>query len=88
MRRYAVEIYWPGMTTALVEELVGRAMVVAADTSGEVVILDCSMAPRDETCSVRVLALDDAAVHRFMTRLGLDGARATELIEVVSTAAQ
>ena len=86
MRRYAVEIYWPGMTTALVEELVGRAMVVAAQTRGEVVILDCSMAPRDETCSIRALAVDDAAVRRFMTRLALRDARATELVEVVPAA--
>lgn len=87
MPRYAIEIYWPGMTLALVEELVRRAASAAAETDGGLVIIDCSMAPRDETCSLRVLAVDDPAVQAFMTQLGLDGARATEQVEVASEAA-
>jgi hypothetical protein len=82
MRPYAIEIYWPGMTPALVQDLAQRASRAAAVPSAGVVYLGGTMAPHDETCFLRVTSEDETMVRRFVESLGIAGARVTELVDV------
>ena len=81
MRPFVVEIYWPDMTAELVAGLVARTTEAAANDSA-IRYVGCEMAPRDETCFLRVAAEEPGALRAFVDALGLESARVTELVDV------
>lgn len=84
MPSFVIEVYWPDMTPALVDALVARAVRVAREEHSAVGYVGCTVAPRDETCFIRVVANDEGAVGALVERLGLEGARVSELVDVPS----
>jgi len=84
MKPFVIELYWPDMTPALVDKLVARAAQAARGANGTVSYVGCTLAPRDETCFLRVAADDEGAVRALVERLGVEGARVSELVEVPS----
>ena len=83
MPPFVIEIYWPDMTPELVARLVARAEA-AAISGSTVSYVGCEVAPRDETCFLRVLAADEMRVHDFADALGLQGARVSEMVDIPS----
>jgi hypothetical protein len=82
VRPFVIEIYWPDMSAELVAGLVSRATEAAAANESTIGYVGCEVAPRDETCFLRVVAADDQAVRQFVDVLGLDGARVAEMVDV------
>lgn len=82
MRPFVIEVYWPDMTSELVAGLVARTAEAAADNESAITYVGCEVAPRDETCFLRVVAADSEAVQDFVEVLGLEGARVSELVDV------
>jgi hypothetical protein len=84
MTPFVIEVYWPDMTVALVDALVARAVRAPDDERSAATYVGCTIAPRDETCFIRVAAHDEAAVRALVERLGLASARVAELVDVPS----
>jgi hypothetical protein len=82
MRPFVIEIYWPDMTPELVEKLVARAVDATAGRRPAISYIGCEVAPRDETCFLRLLAPDGRAVQELVDELALEGARVSELVDV------
>lgn len=78
---FVIEMYWPGMTAPLVDDLVARIRD-AADADSGVSVLGCTMSPDDEVCFVRVDAPDGALVRSLVARLGLVGARVATTVDI------
>ena len=83
MPPFVIEIYWPDMTSELVAGLVARTEAATMSES-TIRFVGCEVAPRDETCFLRVLAADEKRVHEFVDALGLQGARVSEMVDVPS----
>lgn len=83
MRPFVIEIYWPDMTQELVAGLVARAEAAAALES-TIRYVGCEVAPRDEICFLRVVAVDGHAVERLMDQVNLKGARVSEMVGIAS----
>lgn len=79
---FVIEMYWPGMSVLLVDDLVARIRQAAADADSGISVTGCTMAPTDEVCFVRVDAPTGAAVRTLVARLGLVGARVSETIDL------
>lgn len=86
MRPFVIEIYWPDMTRELVADLVSRTTRASAADTSRIRYLGCEVAPRDETCFLRVVAADDQAVRRLVDALGLEGARVSEMVDIPAPA--
>ena len=82
MRPFVIELYWPDMTAELVAGLVARTAEAAAHDDSAVTYVGCEVAPRDETCFLRVVAADGEAVQALVDLLGLEGVRVSELVDV------
>jgi hypothetical protein len=82
MTGYGIELYWPGMTEAMVDDLVRRAARMVRDEPIAVRYVGCTLAPRDETCVLRVVASDEESVRRFAAKLGIERGRIAELVDV------
>ena len=82
MKAFLVELYWPGMTPTLVDGLVARVRQATDNDREPVRYVGCTMTPRDETCFLRLAATEEAAVHGLIERLGLEGTRVSELVDV------
>jgi hypothetical protein len=86
VRPFVIEIYWPDMTAELVAGLVARTTDAAAAEPTSIRYVGCEVAPRDETCFLRVVAADDHAVQQLVHALGLEGARVSEMVDIPSPA--
>jgi hypothetical protein len=82
VRPFVIEIYWPDMTSELVAALVARATAVLVGREGAIRYLGCEVAPRDETCFLRVVAMNGDAVNELVAALSLEGVRVSELVDV------
>lgn len=82
MRPFVIEIYWPDMTSELVAALVARATAALVGRDGAIRYLGCEVAPRDETCFLRVVAMNGDAVDELVAALSLEGVRVSELVDV------
>jgi hypothetical protein len=83
VRSFVIEIYWPDMTPELVAGLVARTEAAAAEDS-TIRYVGCEVAPRDESCFLRVIAADDDAVQMLVEEVGLEGARVSEMVDIPS----
>lgn len=83
MQPFVIEIYWPDMTSELVAGLVARTEAATMSES-TITYVGCEVAPRDETCFLRVLAADEKRVREFVDALGLQGARVSEMVDIPS----
>lgn len=82
MRSFVIEVYWPGMTRALVDDLVDRTRDHARKSASGVRYVGCTIAPRDEICFIRVDAVSQRDVVALADRLALSGARVSETVDI------
>ena len=85
MSSFVIEVYWPGMTRSMVDDLVDRIRVEAGEPTSGVRYIGCTLAPRDEVCFIRVDAASQREVDALVDRLGLRGARVAETVDISST---
>ena len=85
MASFVIEVYWPGMTRPLVDDLVDRIRNGAGKPASGVRYIACTVAPRDEVCFVRVHATSQGDVDALVDRLALRGARVSETVDISGT---
>ena len=82
MSSFVIEVYWPGMTRRLVDDLVDRIRDAVGEPTCGVRYIGCTAAPRDEVCFVRVDAVSQREVEALVDHLGLRGARVSETVDI------
>ena len=82
MATFTIELYWPGVQPALVEELSERARVMARQLGPRrLCYIGCTFTPSDEICVLRLEGPDRMAVSELVDELGIVGARVSEVVE-------
>ena len=82
MPSYRIEVYWPGVTRADVDDLVVRTLGATGRPESEVTYVGCEVAPHDETISLRVTAGDEVAAAALAVGLHLPDARVAAVLDV------
>ena len=82
MPSFRIEVYWPDLTRAAVDDVVARTLRAARRHESPVAYVGCEIAPRDETVFIRVTADDEDAVRAFVVGLNLPGARVAAVLDV------
>ncbi len=85
MPSFVIEVYWPGMTRSLADDLVDRIRDGAGEPGSRVRYIGCTVAPRDEVCFIRVDATSQGDLEALVDRLALSGTRISETVDISGT---